>query len=55
MRVRRILSVSEAGVPAMPYPRPMAAGRGMAAIETADIEPGEQRLTVALTVSFELE
>jgi uncharacterized protein YggE len=56
MRVRRVLSVSEAGVPSMPYPRPMAVGRAVAADQAnANIDPGEQRLSVALTVSFELE
>lgn len=55
MRVRRILSVSEAGVPGMPYPRPMAAARGAVANEAMQIDPGEQRVGVSLTVSFELE
>ena len=53
MRVLRVLSVSEAGASYMP-PRPMA--RGMVANEaTTQIVPGEQTLTVALTVSFELQ
>ena len=55
MRVRRVLSVSEAGVPSIPYPRPMAVGRAAMAMDAANIEPGEQRLSVPLTVSFELE
>ena len=55
MRVRRVLSVSEAGVPSMPYPRPMAVARDMAGQASANIDPGEQRLSVELTVSFELE
>jgi len=56
MRVKRILSVSEAGVPSMPHPRPMAEMRGRAAsADVAQIDPGEQRLSVMLTVSFELE
>jgi uncharacterized protein YggE len=56
MRVRRVLSVSEAGVPSMPYPRPMAVGRAaMAEQANVNIDPGEQRLSIALTVSFELE
>ena len=54
MRVRRVLSVSEAGVPSMPYPRPMAVARAAMA-DSANIDPGEQRLSVPLTVSFELE
>lgn len=54
MRVVRVLSVSEAGAGAMPPPRPMA--RGMVANQAAtEIVPGEQTLTVALTVSFELQ
>ena len=56
MRVRRVLSVSEAGMPSMPFPRPMAVGRAaMAEQASVDIDPGEQRLSIALTVSFELE
>lgn len=55
MRVVRVLSVSEAGVPSIPYPRPMAVGRAAMAMDSANIEPGEQRLSVALTVSFELQ
>jgi uncharacterized protein YggE len=55
MRVRRVLSVSEAGIPSMPYPRPMMAARGAAVAEAMQIDPGEQRLGVTLTVSFELE
>lgn len=54
MRVRRILSVSETGMPGMPMPRPMAMAR-VAAADAANIDPGEQRLGVSLTVSFELE
>ena len=54
LRVRRVLSVSEAGVPAMPMMRREA--RGMAvANDSVQIDPGEQRLGVSLTVSFELE
>ena len=56
MRVARILSVSEAGIGPMPFTR---AGmvRGMAANQDAatQIVPGEQTLSVSLTVSFELE
>jgi hypothetical protein len=56
MRVTRVLSVSEAGIPSMPYPRPMAEMRGrVASADVAQIDPGEQRLSVALTVSFELQ
>ena len=54
MRVVRVLSVSETGAIAMPPPRPMA--RGMVANEAVtQIDPGEQTLSVALTVSFELQ
>lgn len=52
MRVRRVLSVSEAGMGAMP-PRPVMM-REMAQDATR-IVPGEQSLTASLTVSFELE
>ncbi len=54
MRVRRVLSVSEAGAPSMPYPRPVAMAR-VAANEGMMVDPGEQRVGVSLTVSFELE
>lgn len=54
MRVARVLSVSESGMPAMPYPRPMAVGRAVAQDAAMNIDPGEQRLSVMLTVSFEL-
>jgi hypothetical protein len=53
MRVRRVLSVSEAGMGAMP-PRPVMM-REMAAQDATQIVPGEQSLTASLTVSFELE
>ena len=53
-RVRRVLSVSEAGLAYQPIGRPM-----MAEMRQADalskIDPGEQSVTVNLTVSFELE
>lgn len=55
MRVRRLLLVSETGT-TMPPPMPAMRMREMAAqaVDTR-IEPGEQVLTVSLTVSFELE
>jgi uncharacterized protein len=55
MRVKRILSVSEAGGFHLPSPPPMAM-RAMAA-DSAEtrIEPGEQTVSVTLSVSFELE
>ena len=54
MRVARVLSVSEMGA-MYPPPRPMAV-RNMAAQDAAtEIAPGEQTLSVSLTVTFELE
>ncbi len=57
MRVRRILSVSEAGASYTPMPRPMMRemAAGAASDAMSNIAPGEQTLTVSLTVSFELE
>lgn len=56
MRVHRILSVSEAGGHHMPMPGIIVTGARMgAAQDAANIDPGEQRLSVAVTVSFELE
>jgi hypothetical protein len=56
MRVVRVIAVSETGMPGMPVPRPMAAMRvgALGQDAAANIDPGEQRLSVALTVSFEL-
>jgi hypothetical protein len=55
-RVKRILSVSEAGGQFSPVPRPMMATRnGLASAEAAKIDPGEQTVAVSLSVSFELE
>lgn len=51
-RVGRILSISEGG--AMPYPQPMMRLQNAEASGTR-VEPGEQGLTVTLSVSFELE
>jgi uncharacterized protein YggE len=55
MRVVRVLAISESGGGVMPPPRPYM--REMAASAQADtqIVPGEQTLSVTLTVSFELE
>jgi uncharacterized protein len=53
MRVRRILSVSEAGLGYFPPP-PMAVGAEVR-VAGSRIAPGEQTLSVSLTVSFELE
>ena len=52
-RVRRILSVSEAGASYAPPPRPMM--RMQAADAASAIDPGEQTVSVSLTVSFELD
>ena len=55
-QVGRILSISESGGYAPPYPMPMAR---MEAAQAADastkIVPGEQTLSVTVSVSFELE
>lgn len=55
-RVMRVLSVSEAGATYMPPPRPMMMEARDAAVGNAasKIDPGEQTVTVNLTVSFEL-
>ena len=53
MRVVRVIAVSETGAPRAPVPRPMMMRRE-AANDATQIDPGEQRLSVALTVSFEL-
>ena len=58
MRVKRVLSVSEAGMGYFPPP-PVAMARGMVAGQDSSanvqVDPGEQVLTASLTVSFELE
>jgi uncharacterized protein YggE len=57
MRVRRILSVSEAGAAYAPIPQPMMRQMSADAAGGApsNIAPGEQTLSVSVTVSFELE
>ena len=52
MRVKRVLLVSETG---SMLPPPMPVLRMQSAEADTRIEPGEQTLSVALTVSFELE
>jgi len=52
--VRRVLSVSEAGITFPTGPRPMAM-EARSADASTKIEPGEQSVAVNLTVSFELE
>ncbi len=48
------LSISESGSQFQPYPSPVMAEARMDAAQTR-IEPGEQTLSVSLSVSFELE
>ncbi|MDT9598111.1 SIMPL domain-containing protein [Sphingosinicella rhizophila] len=52
--VGRILSVSEGGN-MTPYPRPMAMRAEAADSATSQINPGEQTVSVTLSVSFELQ
>ena len=54
MRVRRVLLVSESGA-TLPPPMPMLRMQAGRAEADTNIEPGEQTLSVSLTVSFELE
>jgi hypothetical protein len=55
-RVRRVLSVSEAGIGYQPMPRPvMGQARGAADMASSKIDPGEQTVSISLTVSYELE
>jgi len=55
-RVTRVLSVSEAGATYLPPPRPMMMeARAVAGDASTKIDPGEQTVSVNLTVSFELE
>jgi len=55
LKVKRILSISESqGYAPPPYPMPVMMARAEKAADTA-IEPGEQKLSVNVSVSFELE
>ena len=55
LRVKRIISISESqNYAPPPYPMAMMAARAEKAADTA-IEPGEQKLSVSVAVSFELE
>ena len=53
--MKRIVSISEAGGYSPPQPVPMM--MAMRAAKEADtaIQPGEQKLSVSVSVSFELE
>jgi uncharacterized protein YggE len=56
MRVVRLLSVSESGGYAVPPPMPMyARAEAMAADAKTSIDPGEQKLSVSVSMSFELQ
>ncbi len=56
MRVARLLSVSESGGYAVPPPMPMYARVEMAAQDAkTSIEPGEQKVSVSVAMSFELQ
>lgn len=54
LRVKRIVSISEAGGSSPPSPAPMMMAMRAKAADTA-IQPGEQTLGVSVSVSFELE
>lgn len=55
MRVVRLLSVSESGGYAVPPPMPMyARAESMAADASTKIDPGEQKVQVSVSMSFEL-
>ena len=55
MRVKRILSVSEAGMGFVPPQPVMMRTMDVAQAASTQIVPGEQTLSTSLTVSFELE
>jgi uncharacterized protein YggE len=56
LSVKRILSISESGGMAPPpYPMPMVAQARMEKAADSAIEAGEQKLSVSLSVSFELQ
>lgn len=54
-RVRRIVAVSEAGAEYRPHPRPMARVMAEQASAATAIDPGEQTVSVPLTVTFEID
>ena len=55
MRVARIVAVSESGGYAPPPPMPMYARAEMADAKQTTIDPGEQKLQVAVSMTFELQ
>jgi uncharacterized protein YggE len=56
MRVARLLSVSESGGYAVPPPMPMyARAESMASDAATKIDPGEQKVSVSVAMSFELQ
>ena len=55
LRVARIVSVSESGGFAVPPPMPVMMEARMAAAPATKIEPGEQKLQVSLSMTFELQ
>jgi uncharacterized protein YggE len=56
MRVSRLLSVSETGGYAVPPPMPMYARvEAMSADASTKIDPGEQKVSVSVAMSFELQ
>ena len=56
MRVTRLLSVSESGGYAVPPPMPMyARAEAMSADAATKIDPGEQKVQISVSMSFELQ
>ena len=55
MRVTRLLSVGESGGYAAPPPMPMYARAEMAQDAKTTIDPGEQKVSVSIAMSFELQ
>lgn len=55
MRVTRLVAVSETGGVGAPPPMPMVVMQASARDASSKIDPGEQRLQVSVTMSFELQ
>lgn len=55
LSVKRILAISESGSAPPPYPMPMAQAMRVEKAADTPIEAGEQKLTVTVSVSFELQ